>query len=185
MLLQSAFPKTASRQKFICRAFASSGNRPARRAASRVWARRREKTASGKSLHNYFRDYDPSTGRYVQSDPIGLAGGIGTYPYAYGNSLRYVDPDGKLGLAECIAVALIAYGAYKLWDKYSCQRECQLGCALKYGCASGNCPSDDGNTRDLTSCKSGCVVQCWAGPGKKGPMGPTPTSPPNNPPITR
>ena len=47
------------------------------------------------SHYNYFRDYDPSTGRYVQSDPIDLAGGLNTYGYVGGNPLRYSD---KFGL---------------------------------------------------------------------------------------
>lgn len=44
--------------------------------------------------YNYFRDYDPSIGRYVQSDPIGLAGRINTYSYAESNAMRYMDPTG-------------------------------------------------------------------------------------------
>jgi RHS repeat-associated protein len=49
--------------------------------------------ASG--LHyNYFRDYDPSTGRYTQSDPIGLNGGMSTYGYVGGNPLTSIDPHG-------------------------------------------------------------------------------------------
>ncbi len=46
--------------------------------------------------YNYFRDYDPGTGRYVQSDPIGLDGGMSTYGYANGSPLVYSDPEGLI-----------------------------------------------------------------------------------------
>jgi RHS repeat-associated protein len=59
--------------------------------------------------YNYYRDYDPSLGRYVQSDPIGLAGGLNTYGYAYQNPLRYIDPKGEdAEAAMAIAPAAIA-----------------------------------------------------------------------------
>ena len=32
-------------------------------------------------FYNYFRDYDPITGRYVESDSIGLDGGLNTFGY--------------------------------------------------------------------------------------------------------
>lgn len=44
--------------------------------------------------YNYFRDYDPSMGRYTQSDPIGLAGGLSTYGYVGGNPVGLIDPLG-------------------------------------------------------------------------------------------
>lgn len=47
------------------------------------------------ALHyNYFRDYDPAVGRYVESDPIGLDGGVSTFAYGGENPITNTDPLG-------------------------------------------------------------------------------------------
>ena len=44
--------------------------------------------------YNYFREYDRSIGRYVQSDPVGIRGGANTYLYVGGSPLSYIDSFG-------------------------------------------------------------------------------------------
>lgn len=53
--------------------------------------------------YNYFRDYDPAVGRYVESDPIGLAGGsYSTYAYADGNPVSNIDSTGEFSVSPAV-----------------------------------------------------------------------------------
>ncbi len=51
--------------------------------------------------YNYFRDYDPTTGRYIQPDPIGTMGGLNLYGYVGQNPLSWTD---SLGLDVTIDI---------------------------------------------------------------------------------
>ncbi|MBO6563445.1 MAG: RHS repeat-associated core domain-containing protein [Pseudomonadales bacterium] len=58
------------------------------------------------TYYNYFRDYDPTLGRYVQRDPIGLGDGWNVYVYAHGNAIVFIDPSGR-SVCRVMPVALV------------------------------------------------------------------------------
>jgi len=81
------------------------------------------------NLHyNYFRDYDPSIGRYGESDPIGLRGGLNTYAYVGSTPLSAIDP---LGLVKWTgwgrSIGLGPYGR----DEYELESECKCGTKVR------------------------------------------------------
>lgn len=62
---------------------------------------------SESGLHyNFFRDYDPATGRYVESDPIGLEAGLNTFGYVSANPISATDPEGLQTAILCTRVNL-------------------------------------------------------------------------------
>ncbi|MDX8126742.1 RHS repeat-associated core domain-containing protein, partial [Methylomonas sp. OY6] len=72
--------------------------------------------------YNYFRDYDPKVGRYVQEDPIGLEGGFNFYYYVQNNPLRMFDYRGESAAGIFMGLARIGVaGAIKCWKMPQCK----------------------------------------------------------------
>jgi uncharacterized protein RhaS with RHS repeats len=67
------------------------------------------------------RDYDPTLGRYITPDPIGIAGGLNRYTYAENNPLRWTDPTGEfVGVDDALAISgatvLLGIAAQYVWQ---------------------------------------------------------------------
>ncbi|MES2672551.1 MAG: RHS repeat-associated core domain-containing protein [Pseudomonadota bacterium] len=77
--------------------------------------------------YNYFRDYEVAMGRYVQSDPIGLKGGISTFQYAAGAPTLNVDTNGRAhisGFTNANREAQVVRGLAEAREKIA---KCQMG----------------------------------------------------------
>jgi len=68
--------------------------------------------AETSAWNNGFRDYKSGLGRYVESDPLGLGGGINTYAYVGGDPLNNVDPAGLQPLPQLLRALFFAAAAY-------------------------------------------------------------------------
>ncbi|MEQ7926622.1 RHS repeat-associated core domain-containing protein [Xanthomonas citri pv. malvacearum] len=86
---------------------------------------------------NYFRDYEAATGRYGQSDPIGLSGGIATYSYTEGSPLSKSDPFGLMSFGKICNSAQqqnIINAVAQMANTIQSNSEASMS-----GCYDGNC----------------------------------------------
>jgi RHS repeat-associated protein len=117
--------------------------------------------------YNYQRDYDPATGRYVESDPIGLHSGINTFAYAGVSPLMLIDP---LGLAiyrgagnyySDIPPSGMCDQAVMAGDYVVGWIPCNFGTSYRHGCSSdydyghGGWPSTPASNGDSAGNEAG------------------------------
>lgn len=107
--------------------------------------------------YNYYRNYDSNTGRYLETDPIGLRSGINTYAYADNNPLRFIDPFGLERLEVSISGSIPFFGEF------------ELGLLVTDGQGDLGCRVDLGVFLDIGKPIAGATIQSGIGKLKLGP----------------
>jgi RHS repeat-associated protein len=121
--------------------------------------------------YNWHRDYESTTGRYVQSDPIGLAGDINTYRYALNHPTKYTDPNGLMPLGVAIGVGARVIGGRAAVGAIGAGARSLLGptaggiaaCVLAGVCSMSDSGSDSGaRSESGAKADSGRLERCEA-----------------------
>jgi uncharacterized protein RhaS with RHS repeats len=112
----------------------------------------------------------------VQSDPIGLKGGLSTFGYADQKPLTLIDPSGEIsgpGVVACVVVVTSVYFTYKYHKFVKCVEQCNQCPNNPDRDPNIPCkpPKDDGNTGPNYSCRTYCTLDAFGGPRGKGPAG--------------
>ncbi len=121
--------------------------------------------------YNYFRDYDPTIGRYIESDPIGLNGGLNTYAYVGGNPLIRSDEEGTIWqppVLFCARFPNLCRGAFQcLKNPVKCFKQARRGtcraihasykaiCDKRGGCNGKTCKELTNQAKDARNCYLG------------------------------